>query len=124
MTGTTRETLMDRAVTVARERGIARARDFEAAGIPRTYLRRLQDKGLLRRTGRGLYQLADAEWSESHNLAEVARTVPHGAICLLSALRFHELTTQLPHQVWVLIGHKKWAPKKRAGVSANHPRHR
>ena len=44
-------------------------------------------------------------------IAEAARAVPHGVICLLSALRFHELTTQLPHQVWMLIGHKKWAPK-------------
>lgn len=111
MAGTVQGTLKDRAITVARERGIARARDFDAAGIPRAYLRRLQDEGLLVRMGRGLYQLADAEWSESHSLAEAARAVPHGVICLLSALRFHELTTQLPHQVWMLIGHKKWAPK-------------
>ena len=111
MAGNTQATLKDRAITVARERGIARARDFDAAGIPRAYLQRLQDEGLLMRMGRGLYQLADAEWSESHSLAETARAVPHGVICLLSALRFHELTTQLPHQVWMLIGHKKWAPK-------------
>ncbi|MDF1627996.1 MAG: type IV toxin-antitoxin system AbiEi family antitoxin domain-containing protein [Parvibaculaceae bacterium] len=111
MAGATQGTLKDRALTIARERGIARARDFDAAGVPRAYLRRLQDQGLLVRTGRGLYQLTDAEWSESHSLAEAARAVPHGVICLLSALRFHELTTQLPHQVWILIGHKKWAPK-------------
>jgi len=86
MAGTAQGTLKDRAITVARERGIARARDFDAAGIPRAYLRRLQDEGLLVRMGRGLYQLADAEWSESHSLAEAARAVPHGVICLLSAL--------------------------------------
>ncbi len=111
MAETTQRTLKDRAITVARERGIARARDFDAAGIPRAYLRRLRDEGLLVRMGRGLYQLADAEWSEGHSLAEAARAVPHGVTCLLSALSFHELTTQLPHQVWMLIGHKKWAPK-------------
>jgi len=111
MAGTTQGTLKDRAITVARERGIARARDFDAAGVPRAYLRRLRDEGLLVRMGRGLYQLADAEWSEAHSLAEAARAVPHGVICLPSALSFHELTTQLPHQVWMLIGHKKWAPK-------------
>ena len=111
MTEPTQGTLKDRALTIARERGIARARDFDAGGVPRAYLRRLQDQGLLVRMGLGLYQLADAEWSESHSLAEASRTVPHGTICLLSALRFHELTTQLPHQVWMLIGHKKWAPK-------------
>ena len=103
--------LTDRAIAVAKVRGIARARDFGDAGVPRVYLRRLQDKGLLVRLGRGLYQLADTELSRSHSLAEAARTVPHGAICLLSALQFHELTTQLPHEVWMLIGHKKWAPR-------------
>lgn len=92
-------------------RHCARARDFDAVGVPRAYLRRLQDQGLLVRMGRGLYQLADMESSPSHSLAEVARAVPHGVICLLSALKFHGLTTQLPHQVWLLIGHKKWAPK-------------
>ena len=103
--------LRERALAVAKARGIARARDFSDAGVPRVYLRRLQDQGLLVRLGRGLYQLADTEWSKSHSLAEAARTVPHGAICLLSALQFHELTTQLPHKVWMLIGHKKWAPR-------------
>lgn len=106
-----RETLKARALSLAKERGIARARDFDAAGVPRATLRRLQDQGLLVRMGRGLYQLADMESSPSHSLAEAARAVPHGTICLLSALKFHDLTTQLPHQVWLLIGHKKWAPK-------------
>lgn len=106
-----REPLKDRALTIAKERGIARARDFDAAGVPRATLRRLQDQGLLVRMGRGLYQLADVESSASHSLAEAARAVPHGTICLLSALKFHSLTTQLPHQVWLLIGHKKWTPK-------------
>ncbi|WP_199902618.1 type IV toxin-antitoxin system AbiEi family antitoxin domain-containing protein [Azospirillum sp. B4] len=106
-----REPLKDRALTIAKERGIARARDFDAAGVPRATLRRLQDQGLLVRMGRGLYQLANVESSASHSLAEAARAVPHGAICLLSALKFHSLTTQLPHQIWLLIGHKKWAPK-------------
>jgi predicted transcriptional regulator of viral defense system len=111
MGGSAEGTLKDRALAIARERGIARARDFDAAGVPRAYLRRLQDEGLLVRMGRGLYQLADTEWSESHSLAEAARAVPHGVVCLLSALQFHALTTQLPHEVWMLIGHQKWAPK-------------
>lgn len=82
MAGAIQGTLKDRALTIARERGIARARDFDAAGGPRAYLRRLQDQGLLVRTGRGLYQLADAEWSECHSFAEAVRVVPHGVICL------------------------------------------
>lgn len=111
MAGPAEETLKDRAIAVASKRGIARARDFDAAGIPRAYLRRLQDDGLLVRMGRGLYQLADAQRSEAHSLAEAICAVPHGVVCLLSALQFHGLTTQLPHEVWMLIGHKKWAPK-------------
>ncbi len=96
---------------VLRDKGIARARDFSAAGIPRTYLRRMLDDGTLVQRGRGLYQLSDAEFSAAHSLAEVARAVPHGVIGLLSALQFHELTTQTPHEVWMLIGWKKWAPR-------------
>ena len=101
-----------RALAVAREKGVARTRDFDSAGIPRAYLRRMQDEGLLVRTARGLYQLPDAEISAAHSLAEAARAVPHGIVCLLSALQFHELTTQTPHEVWMLIGRKRWAPKR------------
>jgi predicted transcriptional regulator of viral defense system len=104
--------LKARALAVVREKGIARARDFAAAGVPRAYLRRMQDEGLLVGRGRGLYQRADAKLSAAHSLAEAARAVPHGVICLLSALQFHELTTQTPHQVWMLIGGRKWAPKR------------
>lgn len=100
-----------KAVGVARERGIARARDFDAAGIPRSYLKRLCDEGVLMRHGRGLYQLADAEISAAHSLAEMARVVPRGTVCLLSALLFHELTTQLPHAVWLMLDSKDWAPR-------------
>ena len=106
----TKPTLKARALALAHDKGIARTRDFDALGIPRAYLRRMQDEGLLVRTARGLYQLTDAEISASHSLAEASRAVPHGIICLLSALQFHELTTQAPHEVWMLIGRKKWPP--------------
>ncbi len=101
-----------RALALVRKRGIARARDFNAVGVPRVYLKRMQEEGLLVQRGRGLYQLADAKLSPAHSLAEAARIVPHGVICLLSALQFHELTTQTPHEVWMLIGWKKWAPTR------------
>lgn len=100
----------DRALALARNKGVARARDFAAAGIAPVYLKRLTAEGRLVRLGRGLYQLADAELAAAHSLAEAARAVPHGVICLLSALQFHELTTQTPHQVWMMIGLRKWAP--------------
>lgn len=100
----------NRAVEVARARGVARTRDFDAAGVPRVYLRRLLDAGILARPGRGLYQLAAGEFSAAHSLAEAARAVPRGVVALLSALQFHELTTQVPHEVWMLLPSKAWPP--------------
>lgn len=100
-----------RAVEVARVRGIARTRDFDAAGVARSSLKRLCDERVLIRHGRGLYQLADAELAAAHSLAEMARAVPRGTVCLLSALLFHGLTTQLPHAVWLMLESKDWAPR-------------
>ena len=104
-------TLKDRALDLARSRGVVRAREFTAAGVPRTYLQRLCDEGRLVRIGRGLYQAADTQIEAAHSLVEASRAVPHGVVCLLSALQFHRLTTQTPHQVWMMIGSKKWAPR-------------
>jgi len=102
----------DRALALVRERGIARARDFTAAGIPLVYLTRLTDAGELVRLGRGLYQDPERVGEHAaHDLAEAARLVPDGVISLISALREHELTTQLPHAVWITIPHKARAPR-------------
>lgn len=95
----------------ARTYGILRPRDLRGAGIHREYLTRLCRKGLLVRTGRGLYRLPDAEITENHTLAEVAKRVPRGVVCLLSALRFHGLTTQAPFEVWMAIGGKDRRPQ-------------
>jgi predicted transcriptional regulator of viral defense system len=96
---------------LARRIGVVRPRDLDAHGIPRIYLTRLVRRGLLERVGRGLYTLPDAEVSEHRTLAEAARQVPHGVVCLLSALRFHELTTQNPFEVWMAVHHKAWSPR-------------
>jgi predicted transcriptional regulator of viral defense system len=102
----------ERALALVRARGIARARDFTAAGIPLTYLKRLIDAGELARLGRGLYQDPERVGEDiAHNLAEAARLVPSGVVSMLSALRHHELTTQLPHAVWMTIPHKARTPK-------------
>ena len=93
------------------QKGPVRARDLDQAGIPRTYLRRLCDRGLLERVDRGLYRLADAPVTELHSLAEVATRVPRAIICLLSALQVHELTTEVPHAVWVMIDRHARMPK-------------
>jgi predicted transcriptional regulator of viral defense system len=100
----------ERALAVVRQRGIARGRDFDDAGVPRVYLQRLRAEGVLTQVGRGLYKLADADVGSATSLAEAVRIQPRGVICLLSALQFHELTTQTPHAVWMLLGQKDWAP--------------
>lgn len=100
----------DRALEVARQCGIARGRDFDAAGVTRATVKRLRDQGVLQQIGRGLYKLADASVDSSTSLAEAARIQPKGVICLLSALQYHELTTQTPHMVWMMLGQKDWAP--------------
>jgi predicted transcriptional regulator of viral defense system len=95
--------------------GMLRPRDLNAYGVSREHLRRLHARGQLRRLGRGLYVLPDADLTEHHTLAEACKRVPHGVVCLLSALRFHELTTQAPFEVWLAIGEKAWRPR------ANYP---
>jgi predicted transcriptional regulator of viral defense system len=100
-----------RVLNLARKRGILRPRDLEDLGIAREYLNKLHAEGLLERIGRGLYRLPDAEVGRFSQLAEVAKRVPKGVICLISALDFHELTTQIPHQIWLAIPPKDRAPR-------------
>jgi predicted transcriptional regulator of viral defense system len=101
----------NRVIKLVKKHGILRPRDLDAHGIPREYLRQLYDQGVLERTGRGLYELANSELTENHTLAQAAKRVPRGVISLLTALRFHELTTQLPFEVWMTIEVKAWTPK-------------
>lgn len=98
-------------VELTRRHGILRLTDFLSHGVPQVVVRRLCERGVLRQLGRGLYSLADAEITEHHTLAEAARRVPSGVICLLSALRFHEMTTQNPFEVWLALDRKARKPK-------------
>ena len=101
----------ERALSLTRARGIARARDFKAAGIPLVYLKRLTDSGVLVRLRRGLYQDSEhVREDAAHDLAEAVRLVPNGVVSLISALHHHGLTTQLPHAVWMTIPHKARRP--------------
>lgn len=92
---------------------MARLREIKAAGIPEVVIARLVKAGRVIRLARGLYQLPNAEFEASHTLAEVAKIVPKGVICLISALVYHELTLQMPRSIWVAIeGHAR-QPKHR-----------
>ncbi|GAG36655.1 unnamed protein product, partial [marine sediment metagenome] len=89
-------TVSEQVLNLARRAGVLRVRELTARGIHPEYLRRLCARGLLVRTGRGLYVPADAEPTENHTLAEVCKRMPRGVVCLLSALQFHGMTTQMP----------------------------
>lgn len=88
---------------LARDKGILRTCDLKNAGIPRVYLTRLIASGQLERTERGLYRLPDNIPCEQESLMLIATKVPQAIFCLLTALQFHELTTQLPYQVWIAM---------------------
>jgi len=93
------------------QQAIVRPRDLAHHGIPVTTLRQLYLQGRIRRAGRGIYLLPDADLSEHHSLAEAAKRVPHGVICLLSALEFHKLGTQAPFEIWMAIDRKARRPQ-------------
>lgn len=90
--------------------GIVRARDLRLLDIPTAILTRLVREGRLIRRSRGIYTLPEHEPTEHTDLAAVAKRATAAVICLLSALRFHELTTQNPFEVWIMIGRKARRP--------------
>jgi len=96
---------------MAGSRGVLRVRECREAGIHPEVLRRLCRKGKLLRVGRGLYALAGGEIHANRTLVEASRLVPRGVVCLLSALRFHGITSQAPYEVWMAIHPKAWKPR-------------
>lgn len=96
---------------LAHRSGVLRTRDVCAAGESRAALAKLMHDGLLTKIGRGLYALPDRPFSENGTLAEVAAKSANGVVCLISALRFHELTTQQSSEIWLAIPHKAHPPK-------------
>jgi len=104
-------TLERKTLEAVRRLGVARPRDLTQLGLRREYVQRLAKRGALVRISRGLYALPDGEVSAHRSLAEVARAVPAGVICLLSALRFHGLTTQAPPEVWLALRNHAWKPR-------------
>lgn len=101
----------DEALATIRRLGVVRPADLEAQGIPRGHIYRLLRLGLVKRRARGLYVASDHNPTAEHALVQAAKKVPKGVICLLSALQYHELTTQLPHEVWVAIPEKARRPR-------------
>lgn len=89
-----------------------RPRDLVRLGLTHYQLQRLVAGGSVERVGSGLYRLADVEATEMETIAMVASAVPHAIVCLLSALRIHEIGTQSSHQVWLAIDRKARKPAR------------
>ncbi len=109
-TGKPRPSARARLLALARERALLRSRDLQKHGLSRETLRRLVADGAIQRRGRGLYAAADTEFTERESLALASLRVPRAVVCLLSALRFHDLTTQNPPDVWLAIDRTARAP--------------
>ena len=90
--------------------GILRPRDLRTRGHSVAYLQRLLAKGRLAKLGRGQYALPDREPTADDTLAVTANRYPATVVCLLSALRFHQLTTQSPGSIWLAVEGSKLAP--------------
>lgn len=99
---------------LVRERGALRPRDLAALGLDRNALAHLASRGWLERVGRGLYASPAAAIDQHHTLVEVSKRAPHGVVCLLSALRFHEIGTQNPYLVWLAIDRDDRPPNEPA----------
>jgi predicted transcriptional regulator of viral defense system len=102
----------DQILKLIKSYGILRYRDIVAHHINPVTLTRLVKSGEIIRIGRGLYTLPDMDIQSGYqSFAEASKKVPQGVICLLSALAYHEITTQAPFQVWMAIEEKAWTPK-------------
>ncbi|MGE3163739.1 MAG: type IV toxin-antitoxin system AbiEi family antitoxin domain-containing protein [Planctomycetota bacterium] len=101
---------IERVLKLAREAGTVTTRQIVAVGVHRQVLTRLVETGQLVRISRGVYALPEHPVTESHGLALVAASVPDGVVCLISALAYHGIGTQLPHEVWIALDRRAHRP--------------
>lgn len=99
------------ALALARKYGAIRLRDATENGVHPEVLRRLVASRELVRTARGIYALPNRDATEHTDLALAAMLVPGGAVCLLSALAYHRIGAQLPHEVWMMIPSRSHRPR-------------
>ena len=106
-----RDTHTQRVLDLLRQKGMVRSRDLDDIGAPRVVLTRMTANGQLEKAGRGIYRMPDSHVSEHESLITIATKVPQAVFCLLTALQFHELTTQLPREVWIAMPRGSHTPK-------------
>lgn len=96
---------------LAAQKTLLRARDLAPYSVPTIVLTRMVAAGKLERVARGVYGLPDRSIGAHASLAELTIRVPRAVVCLLSALRVHEIGTQLPFEVWLAIPQRMVAPR-------------
>lgn len=103
----------ERVLKIIQRSNIFKAKELESHQASSKYLQLLTEEGLIEKVGYGLYApVNDSGITENHTLAIASKRIPHGVICLLSALRFHQVTTQNPFEVWMAIHPKARLPKE------------
>ncbi|MES9858862.1 MAG: type IV toxin-antitoxin system AbiEi family antitoxin domain-containing protein [Sedimenticola sp.] len=105
------DTKIQEVVAYLKAHSVVRSRDMDRLGLPRTYLNRLANQGVIEKIDRGLYQWPEKDLGRYHSLVEVAKKMPKAVVALLSALSFHDLTTQNPSKIWLAIDRKAWRPE-------------
>jgi predicted transcriptional regulator of viral defense system len=115
------QTKIERLLDLAALKQTLRPQDLERAGIPRNYLGKLVRRGKLQKLARGLYTTNAIVATENISLLEVSHRLSKGVICLLSALRFHDIGSESPSEVWIALPQRfRWNPK--VGGAGHHPR--
>ena len=105
------DTHTQRVLDLAGQKGTLRPSDLDAISAPRVVLTRMTANGLLEKAGRGIYRLPGHQGSEHESLVAIATKVPQAVFCLLTALQFHELTSQLPREVWIAMPRGSHTPR-------------
>ena len=89
-----------------------RPKDLAPFGISHRRLMGLVAEGLVDNLGNGLYRLSEVETTEVETIVMVAAAIPNAVLCLLTALRFHEIGTQSPHEIWIALDRKARKPTR------------
>lgn len=98
-------------INLVRAQSVIRPKDLKEHGLPKDYLYILAQEGVIERIGRGLYQWPNNDMGRHQSLVEVSKLAPKAVVTLLSALNYHNITTQNPHQIWLAIDRKSWRPE-------------
>ncbi len=108
---TRRSTFHDERALFRAHGGVLRMSEVLRLGISRRTLYAMREARVLEQVSRGLYRLRDRPAMGNPDLVTIAKRVPHGVVCLISALAYHELTTQVPHEVYLALARGAEAPR-------------